>query len=275
MGASFFKTVSGLSLYHPFMALTALTALTAVLQGGLVANHHQAINCSTTMPSLNRRLFTQAHAQCIFCDRSYTIDRFAHSSNYRRSMHGARRRIAEHVLSMVVHGRARHLDPTAAAATCSAVQLHSRVGPLPEHVLTRQASMQSSMESMDSDSYPHSSPTTAQLQPAASVREKTPTSGKQPGRLDIKQRLTRIQIVPDCDQLGTEVICIEQPPLLLLGPYVLRRLASASHESMFSGGTGQPSAAATLQVAAEDAPCTLKMRAMHWGKIRGLGRAGR
>lgn len=92
----------------------------------------------------------------------------------------------------------------------------------------------------------------------------------------MKQRLTRLGIVLDCDAAAAEVICRDHPLLLLLGPYALRRLASSSHESVFSG-SGKGSAQATLallQEVAVDAACKLQMRAMHWG-ASGRGQGGK
>jgi hypothetical protein len=88
---------------------------------------------------------------------------------------------------------------------------------------------------------------------------------------------------------AAEGLAREHPLLLLLGPYALRRLAAApSLESIFAGGPGPVFAAghgakaggggAAAQALFEcvvDGPCTLQMRAMHWGeRAGGLPAAG-
>ncbi|GBF90604.1 hypothetical protein Rsub_03176 [Raphidocelis subcapitata] len=89
-------------------------------------------------------------------------------------------------------------------------------------------------------------------------------------------RVARLQRVAGCDPAAAEALARDHPTLLLLGPYVLRRLARPSLGSDFPGGgeaglTGGHKAGAAgagspvLFKAAVDAPAVLQMRAMTWG----------
>lgn len=93
-------------------------------------------------------------------------------------------------------------------------------------------------------------------------------------RLDRQQRLDRLQSLLQCDAAAVEALCRQHPQLLLLGPYALRRLASTSHETFTGTGSHGAKAAATSRLLLEvvvDAPCTLQMRAMHWGMRLHIG----
>ncbi|KIZ02519.1 hypothetical protein MNEG_5438 [Monoraphidium neglectum] len=86
---------------------------------------------------------------------------------------------------------------------------------------------------------------------------------------DTRSRLERMQAAFGCDPAAAEALAQEHPVLLLLGPYALRRLASPSLEQGFSAGpfakAGGVATSRLLSEVAVDAPCTLQMRAMHWG----------
>jgi hypothetical protein len=94
---------------------------------------------------------------------------------------------------------------------------------------------------------------------------------------DTRSRLERMQAAFGCDPAAAEALAQEHPVLLLLGPYALRRLASPSLEQGFSAGpfakAGGVATSRLLSEVAVDAPCTLQMRAMHWGEHAGLVRA--
>jgi hypothetical protein len=89
------------------------------------------------------------------------------------------------------------------------------------------------------------------------------------------ERLGRLADALGCDAAAAEELARERPALLQLGPYALRRLASPSHEAGASPGhgakAGAPAPERLLHGAVVDAPCSLQMRAMHWGE-RGRAR---
>ncbi|KAI8466265.1 MAG: hypothetical protein J3K34DRAFT_460951 [Monoraphidium minutum] len=86
---------------------------------------------------------------------------------------------------------------------------------------------------------------------------------------EARGRAARLRVALGCEAAAAAALARAHPPLLLLGPYALSRLAAASHEAGFAGGhgggAGGGAAAALLKEVVVDAPCTLQMRAMHWG----------
>jgi len=126
---------------------------------------------------------------------------------------------------------------------------------------------------------------TADKPPSATTTSAPPKES--PADVALRKRLTRLQLILECDPQAAAALAEQHPLLLLLGPYALRRLAAPTLESVFTGGGGisragfaaghgvlarseQASAAQQMLFeVAVDAPCTLQMRAMHWGE-RGL-----
>jgi hypothetical protein len=96
------------------------------------------------------------------------------------------------------------------------------------------------------------------------------------------RRAGRLASVLGCGPSAAETLARDHPLLLVLGPYALRRLAAApSLESILAGGPGPVfsgghgakaggavAASQALFEAVVDGPCSLQMRAMHWGEPR-------